>query len=139
MFKTNATRQRRIRRLADAMKDTDVGDQLTHAQIARIAGINPCPPDIFNASHRLANRETGVYFDSVRGVGYIRREAADWDGVGYKFLKRARGRASAGRKFVTNMTKNTNELSDEEQRRASRQIGLMQTIEALTRRIAESP
>lgn len=132
----NAMRQKRIRRIADSLKAASVGQQITHKEISRLSGLSPCPNELFQAAHRLANRESGAYFDSVRGIGYIRRSATDWDGVADKFRKRTRRQAATGRKFVSNIVGKTNELSDEEQRRASREIGLMQTIEAMTRRIA---
>jgi hypothetical protein len=135
---TNRMRQNRIRSLCDAMKSASVGDQLTHDQIATIVGLPSCPNELFQTAHRLANKESGCYFDSVRCVGYIRRPAKEWDGVAIKFRKRARKQASSGRKFITNIVSKTNELSDEDQRRASREIGLMQTIEAMTRRTAAS-
>lgn len=133
---TNQMRQTRIRKLADAMKGLEVGTHLTHVQLARISGVTPCPNELFQAAHRLVNSEAGCYFDSVRGVGYIKRPATDWSGVADKYRKRSRKQASTGRKFITNIVAKTNELSEEEQRRASREIGLMQTIEAMTRRIA---
>lgn len=137
MFKpTNRIRQKRIRSLAAALKSADIGTQLTHDQIAAIVGINPCPNEIFQAAHRLANQESGCYWDSVRGIGYMRRPTEDWDGVGHKYRARVRRQAKTGRKFVTNIVGKTNTLSDEEQRRASREIGLLQTIEAMSRRIA---
>lgn len=135
MFKTNTMRQKRIRKLADALKGLDVGNTITHSKIETISGISPCPNEMFQAAHRMANREAGVYFDSVRAVGYIRRAATEWDGVATKFRRRARKQASTGRKFITNIVNKTNELSDEEQRKASREIGLMQTIESMTRRV----
>jgi hypothetical protein len=137
MFKvTNRMRQKRIRSLADAMKKTDVGTGLTHEEIAKIVGLDPCPNELFQEAHRLANKESGCYFDSERGIGYVRRPAEDWDSVGQKFRTRARKQSATGRKFITNIVAKTNTLSDEEQRRASREIGLLQTIESMTRRIA---
>ena len=138
MFKSNRMRQKRIRSLCDAMKQTAVGGQLTHEQIESISGLSPCPNEIFQSAHRLANKESGCYFDNLRGVGYVRRQPADWDGVADKYRIRTRRQAASGRKFVTNIVAKTNELSAEEQRRASREIGLMQTIEAMTRRVASS-
>jgi hypothetical protein len=135
---TNKMRQNRIRELADAMKDLEVGKHLTHPQIAKLTGLSPCPYDIFKAAHVLANQEAGCYFDSVRGLGYIKMPGTEWDGVAKKYRTRARKQASTGRKFITNIVAKTNTLTDEEQRRASREIGLMQTIEAMTRRIANS-
>lgn len=129
-------RQKRIRRLADALKALDVGEQISHEEIQKTSGLTPCPNEIFQSAHRLANRETGCYFDSVRGIGYVSRPPDNWDAVSGKYRKRARKQASTGRKFVTNIVGKTNALSAEEQRRASREIGIMQTIEAMTRRIA---
>ncbi len=140
MFKsTNRMRQKRIRSLCDAMKQLSVGDQITHDQIAKIVGLVECPNEMFQTAHKLANRESGCYFDSVRGIGYIKRPAQEWDGVANRFRDRARKQAATGRKFITNIVGKTNELSAEEQRRASREIGLMQTIEAMTRRSAAGP
>jgi hypothetical protein len=132
----NRMRQKRIRLLADAMKDADVGTELTHEQIAKIVGLEQCPNELFQHAHRLANKESGCYFDSVRGIGYIRRPSSDWDGVGHKYRTRARKQVSTGRKFITNIVGKTNGLSAEEQRRASREIGLLETIASMTRRIA---
>lgn len=133
---TNNLRQKRIRRIADAMKLAEVGDKITHAQIEKIAGVSPVPNELIQAAHRLANKEAGCFFDSVRGEGYIKRPATDWDGVAERYRRRSRKQASTGRKFITNIVAHTNELSDDEQRRASREIGLLQTVEAMTRRIA---
>lgn len=133
---TNRMRQKRIRTLADTLKAAEVGITLTHAQIAETVGLSVCPNELFQAAHRLANKESGCYFDSVRGEGYVRRPATEWDGVVEKGRVRVRRQASKTRKFVVNMVGKTNELTDDEQRRASREIGLMQTIEAMTRRIA---
>jgi hypothetical protein len=135
---TNTLRQTRIRDLADALKALSVGDEITHAQIEDVTGISPCPNELFQAAHAMANREAGCYCNSVRGVGYIKIPASEWEGVGIKYRKRVRRAASKGRKFVSNIVAKTNVLSDEEQRRASRETGLLQTIEAMTRRIAGS-
>jgi hypothetical protein len=137
MFKTNQMRERRIRRIADALKAAKDGETITHEEIKKIARMDVVPNETIQKAHRLANEECGCFFDSVRGVGYIRRPATEWDAVDLRYRKRSRKQASTGRKFVTNIVRNTNELSDEEQRRASRAIGLMQTIEALTRRPAK--
>lgn len=139
MFKaTNTMRQKRIRKLADALKALKVGDQITHGQIEKTAGISPCPNELFQAAHTMANREAGCYLDSVRGEGYIKRPPTEWEGVSIKYRKRVRRAASKGRKYVNNIVSKTNELSAEDQRRASRETGLLQTIEAMTRRIAGS-
>lgn len=133
---TNHIRQTRIRDLADVMKDIEINERLTFRQIERATGLSPCPNEIIQNAHRLANSEAGVYLNSVRGIGYVRVAPNEWSGVADKYRKRARRQAATGRKFITNIVGKTNELSDEEQRRASREIGLLQTVEAMTRRIA---
>lgn len=133
---TNLMRQKRIRAIADALKSMDVGDTITHPDIEKLSGLTPCPNEIFQKAHKLANLESGCYFDSVRGEGYTRRPATEWDGVAVKYRERIRRQGSTGRKFVSNIVGKSNQLSDEEQRRASREIGLLQTIEAMSRRIA---
>jgi hypothetical protein len=131
-------RQKRIRKLADALKALRAGDQITHEQIQKVTGLNPCPNELFQSAHTMANREAGCYFDSVRAIGYIKRPPTEWEGVSTKYRKRVRRQASKGRKYVSNIVSKTNELSAEDQRRASRETGLLQTIEAMARRIAGS-
>lgn len=135
----NIMRQKRIRRIADALKQLNIGDQLTHSEIAEAAGMTTVPNELFQCAHRLANLESGCYVDSVRSIGYIRRPPSDWDAVAGKYRARSRKQASTGRKFITNIVAKTNDLSNTEQLRASREIGLLQTIEALTRRIERGP
>lgn len=134
MFKTrNVMRERRIRDLADHMISLAVGDQLTHEMIFNVTGLRPCPNDLYQAAHDIANREAHVYFDSVRGVGYVRRPTEEWESVTWKYLRRARNQVKKGGRLAGNLVKDAN-LSDEEQRRAGRQLGLLTTIAAMTRR-----
>lgn len=136
---TNKARQNRIRKLADAFKALDEGGRLTHQQIAKIVGITPCPTDILYSAMAMANQEAGTYLENQRGIGYIRRPDEEWDGVAVGVRRKIRRTSTKGRKTVVNIVKYSNRLSDDEQRRASREIGLMQTIEALTRRTASVP
>jgi alkylated DNA nucleotide flippase Atl1 len=138
VFKSvNMTRQKRIRKLADALKEADVDVEVTHGQLAKIVGLSECPNELFQAAHRLANKESGAYWESVRGIGYVRLEDTEVDGVANKYRKRVRRQAKTGRNFVTNIVIHSNKLSDEDQRRMNREIGLMQTIESMTRQIAD--
>ncbi len=135
-FKRNLSRQSKILRLVEALKAAEVGDTLTHDELGRITGLTPCPNEMFHKALIKANADNGVYFNSIRSVGYIKVHASEWDGVYDKHRDRGRRQFRKGRKFVTNIVNHTNELSDEEQRRASRAVGLLQTVEAMARRIA---
>ena len=135
MFAKNRMRQRRIGSLVAHFKDMKHNEEITHEELAKIVGLPICPYDLFHQALKKANMESGVYLDNIRGKGYVRIHPREWDGVSDKFRKRGRNQFRTGRKFVTNIVGKTNELDDEEQRRASRDIGLFQTIEAMSRRI----
>lgn len=90
-------------------------------ELSAVAGLDLAKRrDILYRALEKVNREHGIIFAAVRGVGY--RRLASESGVGYagrKALKRTRSAARKGRKRVTYALQHANDVSSEERRKAN--------------------
>jgi hypothetical protein len=119
-----------IRKIADALLSTSIGETITYAALDRAAGVSVQARNyLLQAAMRLVNKESGVWFGNVRGVGYVRHTQGEVGADIDQGLLRVRRIARRKMERSANAVKYGNDISDEQLRTIySRQaaIGLIQ-------------
>lgn len=121
--------------IVDRLQEVPHGGTITHGEISAVIGrdIRNCR-HILYAALRVVQREHGVIFAGLRGVGYERMTTERVvEVVGPDTRRAIRRKARRGVKALVAATKGPNSLTPEQQRKASTEIGVLGLIEHLSR------
>jgi len=120
------------------LKEAPIGETVTYDDLSAAIG-----RDIRRHRHvlysalRVALRDDGLLFGTVRGVGYQRVPAEDAHHVGVDARKGIRRRARRSSKRIAAAMSRANDVSDEARRKAHSEMAALGLIEHLSRDTAQ--
>lgn len=122
------------RRCADLLAATPRGETVSFATVTATIGrdINRCR-HVLHTALRVAERETGACFASVRGVGYRRLAPEEIVKVGQTARARIRGYARRGRRTIQAGLAGANDLTPETQRQTAAELSSLGLLEHIAR------
>lgn len=122
------------RAVADLLAACPVGETITHAAVSSVIGrnITSCRHIVYTAM-RVAQREAGAVFVTLRGEGYRRIEPAQIAAtVGQAARQHIRRTAGRARRTMVAGTARMNDLQPDAQRRLAAEVSAMSLIEHVT-------
>lgn len=106
--------------MVETLVKTPYGGQITYAQLQDAAGVDHMTN--LASARRIAARDHGAVFTSIRGVGLMRLKAEDAALVGQNSRHKIRRAATKSVKEMTSMIRGNNDLTDENRRKISAEI-----------------
>lgn len=122
------------RSVADVLMNCAVGETVTYSDMSKSIG-----RDVRRVRHivytamKIANEEAGAIFDTLRGIGYVRRAPADADKKGSHARKHVRRVMRATAKTMINASKRANDMPASARRAVNAEIAAAQLIAHVSR------
>lgn len=106
--------------MVEALVNTPYGGQITYTELQQASGVDQLT-NLYSA-RRIAARDHGAVFTSIRGVGLLRLKAEDAALVGQNSRHKIRRAATKSVKEMTSMIRGNNDLNDDARRKIGAEI-----------------
>jgi hypothetical protein len=114
------------------MLSTPVGEVITFFELSKALGANvKARQYLIHGAIKLASKEAGAIFTSVRSVGYKRLPAEAAAAVGSHARNRVRSTARKASGIITRAVERANDMSDEARRKAMTEVSALQLLNTL--------
>ena len=121
-----------IRVLTDALLSTPIGEVITFPELSKALGANiRARQYLVQSAIKLASKEAGAIFTSVRSVGYKRLPAEAAAAVGSHARSRVRAATRKASGIISRAIEKANDMSDEARRKAMTEVSALQLLNTL--------
>lgn len=129
-----ATQTEVVLRVADRMMRSSIGAIISHGELSAAAGCDIKQHRwLVMRAARLLNKQHGIVFATVRGLGYRRLGGADGvDHAGDRSLTRVRRAARHGTRFLESAMHHANDMSADQRRQANSRLCALGLIQHLS-------
>jgi hypothetical protein len=122
-----------VRRIGDLLNATPIEGVATYGKISEAIGFDVARRRwLLPAALRLANAETGAIFATQRSIGYQRLPGSEAHALGRHARGRIRRISKSTQQVITQALILTNDLSDDERRRAHSELAALGLIQHLS-------
>lgn len=134
MFQATSENEADIDRLIDCLKAVSIGGVVTHEELSEAIGrdIKPRRYLLFRAADRLT-AESGIIFESVRGVGYKRLPIDEVHTVGYRTRRTIRRKAGRACGRMSAAVTKANDAPPDAVLKVNREVSTLGLIRSLAR------
>lgn len=119
--------------LSGRLRELSVGGLVTYDELSELIGRNiRTHRHLLYSAIRMVEREDGAVFDTERGVGVRRLEAADAPKVGQKTRRSVRRAADRAAERICRATKRANDLPDDVARACASEVSSLRLLAHLS-------